>query len=323
MNGGAPNPRHVMAMDEPTCLLCGGGLKLVLGNVTDTRFGIPDSYSIYRCRSCSLEQIWPRPTPEALQTLYEHYYNFIRESGALYTRVRLWFLGSPLYRVWLALDGDISFHGISGSGRLLDVGCNEGRGLVLYRKNGFAAEGLEVNPVAAAAARAKGFPVHEEELKDFSPDAPFDVAVLSNVLEHALDPKEMLSHVHRILREGGEVWISCPNNRSFLRAFFGWAWINWHVPFHIAHFSFPTLARLLDESGFRIRDERQANPALWVAQSVIVRASARPGVATRRLRNPFLVGGLMLLFRGFLFPVLWFANARGRGDCLILRAQRL
>ena len=39
--------------------------------------------------------------------------------------------------MWLAVDGDISFHSVNGSGRLLDVGCNEGRGMMLFKKNGF------------------------------------------------------------------------------------------------------------------------------------------------------------------------------------------
>ena len=45
----------------------------------------------------------------------------------------------------------------------------------------------------------------------------YDVAVLSNVLEHALDPAVMLCDVARILKPGGEVWISCPNAASWLR----------------------------------------------------------------------------------------------------------
>ncbi len=85
------------------------------------------------------------------------------ESGTTYTRLRARFLASGVYRLWLALDGDISFHARPGRGRLIDIGCNEGRGLSLYAGNGFAAvEGLETNPVAAAAARRRGFVVHGE-----------------------------------------------------------------------------------------------------------------------------------------------------------------
>jgi SAM-dependent methyltransferase len=219
----------------------------------------------------------------------------------------------------LAVDGDISFHAEKGSGRLLDIGCNEGRGLTLYRRNGFAAEGLELNSNAAAVARAKGFVVHEVDLHDFRPAEPFDRAVLSNVLEHALDPRVMLQDVHRILRPGGEVWISLPNSRSWLRRSFGRAWINWHVPFHITHFSAPRLKHLLGETGFAVVAERQITPALWVAQSAI--AATFPG-RPEKLRSTLPVAALMLLSRGVLFPVLWAGNLLGAGDCLVIKARR-
>ena len=68
-----------------------------------------------------------------------------------------------------------------------------------------------------------------------------------------LDPRLMLADVHRLLKPGGEVWISLPNSRSWLRGLFGRSWINWHVPFHITHFSADRLRSLLAEAGFRRR----------------------------------------------------------------------
>ena len=215
-------------MTLEACLLCGGETSLVEAGLIDNRFGAPGAWNIHRCRACGLEQTLPRPDATTLKRLYETYYN---DGGATATSYAGWrerFLMSPLYRVFLKLDGDISFHGERGTGRLLDVGCNEGRGLVLYRANGFAAEGLELNRVAAAEARARRFAVHEVDIGDFRPAAPFDRVVLSNVLEHALDPGAMLSDVHRLLAPGGEAWISLPNAASWLRAAFGRHWINWH-----------------------------------------------------------------------------------------------
>jgi 2-polyprenyl-3-methyl-5-hydroxy-6-metoxy-1,4-benzoquinol methylase len=80
------------------------------------------------------------------------------------------------------MDGDVFFYLRQGPGRLLDVGCNGGRGLVTYARNGFQAEGLEINEQAAAVARAQGCTVHVMTLAEFCPAEPFDVLVLSNVL---------------------------------------------------------------------------------------------------------------------------------------------
>lgn len=308
-------------MQDP-CFVCGGPLEVVLDPVYDTRFGAESAYLIAECRACHMTQTLPRPTPEELGKLYARFYNFGGERDTAYTRLRQKFLNSWAYSLFLKLDGDISFHSRRGQGRLLDIGCNEGRGLALYARNGFTTvEGLETNPVAAAAARNRGFSIHEVELADFKPEQRYDVAVLSNVLEHALDPAEMLGQVARILRPGGEVWISCPNADSWARHVFKRSWINWHVPFHIVHFTAETLSDTVKRAHFTPLEQGQITPALWIAHSILAALFAKPGEATQALRRPLLVMALMALTRGLFFPLLWLGNRLGKGDCLIAVAR--
>jgi len=112
----------------------------------------------------------PFPTLEELRHLYKAYYNFGGQKHNAYTRIRERFLSSFWYRLFLVIDGDITFHYYRGSGRLLDIGCNEGRGLDIYRQNGFDPVGLELNEVAAMEAREKGFAVYTELLESFQPE---------------------------------------------------------------------------------------------------------------------------------------------------------
>lgn len=293
-----------------------------MDNVFDTRFGIDSPYEISRCKICDLEQTAPLPNQEGLNALYEKYYNFSGERNTRYTQIRAKFINSFLYRIWLAVDGDISFHNMTGSGALLDVGCNEGRGLEFYQNHGFDAEGLELNSRAAEVARSKGFVVHGSTLEGFSTEKKYDVVVLSNVLEHSLNPADMLSAIHRLLNQNGQVCISCPNSQSWLRSAFGRFWINWHVPFHVVHFSPDTLAALLKKSQFEVVEMQQETPALWVSHSIIARLFAKPGQPTLQLRSAALVSGLILLIRGVLFPVLWLGNLCKRGDCLVVIARK-
>jgi hypothetical protein len=132
----------------------------------------------------------------------------------------------------------------------------------------------------------------------------------------------MLSDVHRILAPGGQVWISCPNSQSWLRKAFGRSWLNWHAPFHISHFAPKTLTRLLGEAGFTTIEMKQITPALWFAQSLIVYLFSAKGKKTWQLRNPVLTVLFMAMARFLLFPLLWWENRRGRGDCLLVVAQR-
>jgi SAM-dependent methyltransferase len=262
------------------------------------------------------------PSLPELKKLYEAQYNFGGETGTLYSQLRERFLFSFLYRLWCRLDGDISFHLRRGSGRLLDIGCNEGRGLRIYTRNGFQAEGLELNETAASVARKAGFKVHTCLLEEFDPATRYDFAVLSNVLEHSLDPVQMLQDVHRIVARGGQVWISCPNSQSWLRTVFGRSWINWHVPFHIFHFSPRTLRQLLADAGFQQIEVSQITPALWVAESFIAFFFAKEGRKNRQLRNPFLTTLLMVIARFVISPALWWGNRRGHGDCLLAVAAK-
>jgi 2-polyprenyl-3-methyl-5-hydroxy-6-metoxy-1,4-benzoquinol methylase len=311
-----------VAVEPSRCIVCEQRTEASVDGLFDTRFGIEGSFEVRRCLQCDLEQLFPVPALARLKSLYERYYNFSGERETVYTTLREWFFSSLLYRLWIRLDGDISFHSRRGSGRLLDIGCNEGRTLKNYARNGFHAEGTELNETAAAVAREAGFAVYTGALEDFAPALPYDVAVLSNVLEHALDPQAMLRSVARLLKSEGQLWISCPNSQSWLRFFFGRWWINWHVPFHITHFSPRTLRYVLEASGFAQIEIRQITPALWVASSIIARLFARPGKPTRQLRSPLLVVALILACRTLLFPLLYLANRAGRGDCLVAVAVK-
>jgi len=304
------------------CAACGNEVASPPRDVFDTRFGVPEFYAITTCSRCQLEQTVPKPNPVELKRLYESFYNFGGEKGTRYTSMRQRFLLSPLYRLWMWIDGDISFHQYRGTGRLLDIGCNEGRGLRLYKANGYTAEGLEWNETAAAVARAQGFIVYSEGLEQFKPPHLYDVVLLSNVLEHALDPGDMVRRIAAILAPNGQLWISCPNNQSWLRRLFGRFWINWHVPFHIVHFSKATLTRLVEQNGFRVERVRNETPALWFTQSLLARLFAKPRQPTRQLRSIYYVMPLLAIARCFLFPLFWLANWTGHGDCLVVMARK-
>lgn len=305
-----------------TCSICGSPTLIRNTDLQDSRFGIRGLFSVDWCRSCGHCQMDPLPDSDTLRDLYEIHYNFRGQETGRYDRLRSFLFSSYLYRLWMSIDGDISFYLKKGRGLLLDVGCNQGRGLDIYTGNGFKVEGLELNRVAAAEAQNRGYPVWVQTLETLSPGERYDVVVLSNVLEHSLDPFGMLSAVNSLLKKSGEVWISCPNNKSWLRSLFGKYWINWHVPFHLSHFSSNSLQRLLDRTNFEVMGTRYETPSLWAAQSVIARLFSKPGEPTRQLRAPLLVASLMLLIRIFLFPALWIGNRLGRGDCLVVTARK-
>jgi len=300
------------------CLICSGHIVDMVDGVWDTRFGLSDSYTYKQCYVCGTAQIHPIPSQEKLHRLYEAHYNYkgVGKKVRFYERVREKF---P-FRLWSLIDGDLSFHTRKFSGRLLEIGCNEGRNLTLYKMNGAQAEGLEINREAAAVARSRGHTVHVQPLESFVPVTLYDAVALPNALEHFTNPHEVLSFLGRLIRPGGEIWVSVPNVNSWQRHVFRRYWINWHPPFHIFHFSARSLTRLLEKHGFSDILIDNVSPSMWLGQSFLSTVFSKRGQPTLALRNPFLIGGLLLLGRFLFFPALWIGNLMGAGDCLVVTA---
>lgn len=309
-------------MNGPTCLICGRELKPVLTQLFDDRFYAPGTYDIGRCCQCGLEQTWPQLNASEISEIYGRYYNRDSENAETYTKYRRRFINSPWYRLWLKLDGDVCFHLRQGKGRLLDIGCNEGRGLGFYSQNGFQPEGLEINERAAGEARRQGFMVHTVPLERFYPSGLFDVIVLSNVLEHAPNPLSMLKNVHRLLKANGQVWISCPNADSLWRYRLGRHWINWHVPFHLWHFSPKSLQAMLTVAQFQVKEIRAFTPAIWIAQGLSLAMGRRLTLSNCLYRSAAVITALTIVVR-LLLPIIREKGSSLSGDCLIITASAL
>lgn len=99
-------------------------------------------------------------------------------------------------------------------GSVLDLGCASGGLLALLDGHAGRRVGLELSPVAAAAAREVADEVVCGALED--PDLPFpaagfDVVVMADVLEHLVDPAAALARAVQWCRPGGQVVVSVPN----------------------------------------------------------------------------------------------------------------
>src|SRR5436190_11088109 len=105
------------------------------------------------------------------------------------------------------------------TGRLLDIGCSEGRFGAAVKEMLPLCEVWGVEPSAAAAAAKtrldRVFTSRIEELQEL-PDGHFDVVTMNDVLEHLPYSEPALELVRRVLKPDGRLVLSLPNVRYFL-----------------------------------------------------------------------------------------------------------
>ncbi len=102
---------------------------------------------------------------------------------------------------------------IGDQARVIDVGCGDGHFLSLIAHGNKV--GLEFNPDAVARARARGLEVRREGLSEIA-DRSADVITFFQVLEHFVNPLEMLREAARSLSSSGLLLVSVPNNDAFM-----------------------------------------------------------------------------------------------------------
>lgn len=96
-------------------------------------------------------------------------------------------------------------------GRILDVGCGQGPALDVMREKGFHAVGITINDEDLRVCREKGHEVYDmdQSFLDFR-DGEFDLVWARHCVEHSILPTFTLSGFHRVLKNGGLLYVEVP-----------------------------------------------------------------------------------------------------------------
>jgi 2-polyprenyl-3-methyl-5-hydroxy-6-metoxy-1,4-benzoquinol methylase len=157
-------------------------------------------------------------------------------------------------------------------GRLIDIGCGEGRfgEAVKARHPNCETWGLEPIAEAAVAATLRNDRVLNMPMEDTVelPTSYFDVVTMNDVLEHMTWPEPALALARRILCPGGKLILSLPNVRYYLNVrdlVFknDWEYRDFGI-LDRTHFRFYTTksaTRLLQSNGFEVNQITGINPS--------------------------------------------------------------
>jgi SAM-dependent methyltransferase len=147
------------------------------------------------------------------------------------------------------------------TGRILEIGCGNGDTSAYAKQSGKCAWacGVELCAEPATIARTKidRVIVGDVESIDFGiPDASLDAVLMSEVLEHLVDPWAVVRRLHPLLRPGGVVVAGSPNvaHRSvvwgLLRGDFDYEPEGVMDRTHLRWFTPRTYRRMFEEAGF-------------------------------------------------------------------------
>lgn len=149
--------------------------------------------------------------------------------------------------------------------RILDVGCAGGAmGRALKQRGAREVVGIEVVPEVAAAARQHLDTVHVLDVQQAPlpyPDGHFDVITCADVLEHLVDPGQVLRQLRRYLRDDGLLVCSIPNVRHesvALRLLVEgrWRYEDYGIldRTHLRFYTLTEIRLLMREAGFSVQD---------------------------------------------------------------------
>ena len=168
--------------------------------------------------------------------------------------------------------------------RVLDVGCGAGAmGRAIKRQGAQEVVGLELNPQAARVARAHLDAVLEVDLNHL-PVLPFsagyfDCIVFADVLEHLLDPLEVLRHFRRYLSDEGVIVCSIPNVRHqsvWLQLLVNGRWEYQQEGIldrtHLRFFTLTEIRILLKDAGFDVGEIRATSSPPVAALEPLIQA---------------------------------------------------
>lgn len=223
--------------ERSTCPQCSGGTARMFDDAHPW---------LVCCQACGLGLADPQPTEAELEQIYadDYYEQFGYGDGddAGLARMKI-----ETYARMLA-----EVEAVVRPGRVLDVGCALGYSLAAADRRGWDAWGLEPHALAGDALEQRlADRVLRGTLEDFTPEEPFDLVTLVDVIEHVRDPVQTIRQAAGLLRPGGAMMLATNDLSSKGARRLGPRWVHFHRA-HLWFFSPDTLSRAAELAGLTV-----------------------------------------------------------------------
>jgi SAM-dependent methyltransferase len=291
----APPGNTAAFLEHATCVNCGADEpRPLLDSPVQMSDRPRESFSWVTCGRCDQVYLNPRVPPVRIG---EYYQNYLPHRGSAAWGRWAFLVDYDQRRLDRARLRTVRRTSVlTRATSLLDVGCGRPTFLAqVYRETGARCVGMDfdANGWTVPSALWKGLSLHEGELDVVAPLAPFDVITMWHALEHLYDPGASLRQLRSMAAPGARLIIEVPDYDSLTRRRHGARWAGFHTPRHTAAYAPPTLRRLVEASGWRVRTQYQRgtlHPYIvhWLGRQEIEGRTWRGSLQGRMI--PFIIG---------------------------------
>ncbi len=227
--------RSELARDRD-CPICGGRFVTPIF----VKAGFPHG----RCTDCGLIYVNPVLNDEAVLDHYREESSWVKvmESGPQVEFDRLKYI----YGL------DVAGPYLSGN-KVLDVGAGAGAFVRTARELNLTIEALELHRDNASRLAMEGFQVYDRPLAEAGLVADrYDLVTLWEVIEHIVDPLDLLKDIGRILKPSGLLLVLVPNADSLVSRILHEKSGTFGGHSHVSFFNVRTLTRALNQATFNV-----------------------------------------------------------------------
>ena len=253
-------------MTNPVCCpICGSASSLV-SSVPTINPDADDQVDLMECSRCDH---WFNPffsTQDDLSKLYEESSPYVVGSDFRCDRSRMDNEENPFHRY---IRGCGSNFVLKRNAAYLEIGVGSGELFRKFRELGYVCYGVD-----------PGHRIEDENvyasLAGIPANLTFDVFVLKDVLEHVLDPVDMMKTIRRVAKNDAVVYCSfpCKDSRPARLNRHKWPMIR---PYgHLHYFSFRSAGALFEKSGWSVKNQKLAStyPLLKICRRLDIRQLA-------------------------------------------------
>ena len=242
------------------CPICTTNSNIKISNVYDDRYGFPGFFDLYQCPKCQHKFLEHNFSSNDLENLYSKYYP--RSKLSIDDYAPLTFKSN--FKSWF--NGDRRAHTfVPKNVKVLDIGCGFAGSIGYHRARGCEVYGVEAD---SNIQKIKDKFCFNIKLGLFDADDYktyfFDYVTMDQVLEHTVDPITILKGVSKILNPNGTMIITIPNSNGWGAKLFSRKWINWHIPYHLQHFSKQSIKLAANKANFKITTIKTITTSDWL-----------------------------------------------------------